>query len=42
MIENWEKLDSRQLADYRIFTVRQDHGLSPRMGREHQFYVLEA
>jgi ADP-ribose pyrophosphatase len=42
MIENWKKLDSQQLADYRIFTVRQDHRLSPRTGREHQFFVLEA
>lgn len=42
MVENWKKLDSQQLADYRIFTVRQDKRLSPRTGREHQFYVLEA
>jgi 8-oxo-dGTP pyrophosphatase MutT (NUDIX family) len=42
MVENWKKLDSQQLADYRIFTVREDKRLSPRTGREHQFYVLEA
>ncbi len=42
MVEKWQKLDSRQLADYRIFAVRQDKRVSPRTGREHQFYVLEA
>ncbi len=42
MVENWEKLDSQQLADYRIFTVRQDKRLSPRTGREHNFFVLDA
>jgi ADP-ribose pyrophosphatase len=42
MVENWKKLHSQQLADYRIFTVREDKRLSPRTGREHQFYVLEA
>lgn len=42
MVEKWRKLHSQQLADYRIFTVRADRRLSPRTGREHQFYVLEA
>jgi ADP-ribose pyrophosphatase len=42
MVQKWEKLNSQQLADYRIFTIRQDNRVSPRTGREHQFYVLEA
>ncbi|MCB9420965.1 MAG: NUDIX hydrolase [Ardenticatenaceae bacterium] len=42
MVRKWEKLNSQHLADYRIFTVRQDKRVSPRTGREHQFYVLES
>jgi 8-oxo-dGTP pyrophosphatase MutT (NUDIX family) len=42
MVQKWKKLASEHLADYRIFTVRQDKRLSPRTGREHQFYVLDA
>ncbi|MFO7684211.1 MAG: NUDIX hydrolase [Chloroflexota bacterium] len=42
MVENWEKLETEPLADYRIFTVRQDTRRSPRTGNEHSFYVLEA
>lgn len=41
MINKWEKLNSKQIANYRIFTVRQDSRRSPRTGREHQFYVLD-
>ena len=42
MVQQWKRLASRRLADYRIFTVRQDSARSPRTGREHQFYVLDA
>lgn len=42
MVQKWKKLNSRQLADYRIFTVRQDKSVSPRTGREHDFFVLDA
>lgn len=42
MVQNWKKLASKQLADYRIFTVRQDRRVSPRTGREHDFFVLDA
>ncbi|MCZ7669778.1 MAG: NUDIX hydrolase [Chloroflexi bacterium] len=42
MVENWQKLSREALADYRIFTVRQDRRRSPRTGQEHSFYVLEA
>lgn len=42
MVENWKKLDSQQLADYRIFKVWQDKRLSPRTGREHNFFILDA
>ena len=42
MIKPWKKLDSRYLGNYRIFRLRQDEVVSPRTGREHSFYILEA
>ncbi len=33
MVENWEKLDSETLADYRIFQIRKDSRRSPRTGK---------
>lgn len=41
MIRPWEKLGSRQLGDFRVFSVRGDRRRSPRTGAEHEFYVLE-
>lgn len=41
MIEKWPVLSSRQLADFRIFTVRTDLKRSPRTGAEHDFFVLD-
>ena len=42
MVEKWDKLDSKQLSDYRIFKSRQDTRRSPRTGAEHTFFVLES
>ena len=42
MVENWKKLSTEPLAEYRIFNIRQDTRLSPRTGNTHGFYVLEA
>ena len=41
MIEKWPVLRSKQLADFRIFTVRTDVKRSPRTGAEHDFFVLD-
>jgi 8-oxo-dGTP pyrophosphatase MutT (NUDIX family) len=41
MIRPWEKVDTRTLADYRIFTIRSDRKVSPRTAQEHDFYVIE-
>jgi ADP-ribose pyrophosphatase len=41
MIKPWKRIDSRPLADFRIFTVRSDHKISPRTGEEHDFYVID-
>jgi 8-oxo-dGTP pyrophosphatase MutT (NUDIX family) len=42
MIKPWPKLSSTILGHYRIFRLRQDETVSPRTGRGHTFYVLEA
>lgn len=41
MVRDWEKVESRPLADYRVFQVRQDWARSPRTGAVHDFYVME-
>ena len=41
MVEDWEKLSSEELADFRIFKLRRDTRRSPRTGTEHNFFVLQ-
>jgi 8-oxo-dGTP pyrophosphatase MutT (NUDIX family) len=41
MIQPWRELSSRTLGNYRIFSVRQERKVSPRTGREHDFFVLD-
>ena len=38
----WQRSRSTPLADHRIFRVREDVCRSPRTGRSHTFYLLEA
>jgi 8-oxo-dGTP pyrophosphatase MutT (NUDIX family) len=40
MIEPWPQLRTSHLGDFRIFTLRSDVKVSPRTGKEHDFYVL--
>jgi ADP-ribose pyrophosphatase len=42
MIKKWSKLESKPIADYRIFKLRQDTSQSPRTGQAHTFFVLES
>jgi len=42
MIKPWQKLSTRPLADYRIFSVRSDEKVSPRTGATHDFYVIDS
>jgi 8-oxo-dGTP pyrophosphatase MutT (NUDIX family) len=42
MVEDWEKLSSEEIANYRIFKMRRDTRRSPRTGAEHSFFVLES
>jgi len=41
MIRPWQKLGSRPVGDFRIFTVRSDQKVSPRTGERHDFYVID-
>jgi ADP-ribose pyrophosphatase len=41
MIQPWQKLRSQKAGDYRIFTVRSEHKISPRTGAEHNFFVID-
>lgn len=42
MIKPWQKLSSRPLADYRIFSVRSDEKISPRTGQRHDFFIIDS
>jgi 8-oxo-dGTP pyrophosphatase MutT (NUDIX family) len=42
MIRPWKKVNSKLIGDFRIFRLRSDVKLSPRTGREHDFYVLDS
>lgn len=41
MIKPWQKLHSKAVGDFRIFTIRSDRKVSPRTGKEHDFYVID-
>lgn len=42
MPKPWKKVRSKSLGDFRVFKLRSDVFLSPRTGKEHDFYVLES
>ena len=42
MIRPWKQISSKLVGDFRIFQLRSDVKLSPRTGREHDFYVLDS
>jgi len=41
MVKDWERLESRHLADYRVFQVRQDVARSPRTDQVHDIFLLQ-
>jgi ADP-ribose pyrophosphatase len=41
MIKPWKKTGSKTLGDYRIFQLRSEFKVSPRTGKEHDFFVLD-
>jgi len=40
-IRPWEKLGSRPVGDFRIFTIRADRRRSPRTLQPHEFFVID-
>jgi ADP-ribose pyrophosphatase len=42
MIRPWDILDTRELADYRIFRLQATRKVNPRNGHEHEFIVAHA
>jgi len=41
MIKPWKLNSTKQLANFRIFTVRSDFKISPRTQAEHDFFVID-
>jgi ADP-ribose pyrophosphatase len=41
VIKPWQKLSSKPVGDFRIFTIRSDRKISPRTQQEHDFYVID-
>jgi len=41
MIKPWKLNSTKQLANYRIFTIRSDLKISPRTQAEHDFFVID-
>ena len=42
MIVPWQKVASKPLGDFRVFSLRLDQKISPRTKLPHDFYVLES
>jgi 8-oxo-dGTP pyrophosphatase MutT (NUDIX family) len=42
MIQPWKKIRSKLIGDFRIFKLRSDFKISPRTGKEHDFFVLDS
>ncbi len=41
MIAPWRQISSRTLGNYRVFSVREERKVSPRTGREHDFFIID-
>ena len=42
MIKSWQKVGSKPLGDFRVFSLRTDQKISPRTEVPHDFYVLDS
>jgi ADP-ribose pyrophosphatase len=42
MIKPWPKVSSKSIGDFRVFKLRADRKVSPRTGKEHEFYILDS
>jgi 8-oxo-dGTP pyrophosphatase MutT (NUDIX family) len=41
MLRPWKKIGSKQIGDFRIFTLRSDRKVSPRTQQEHEVFVVD-
>lgn len=42
MIRPWKQISSTPAGNFRIFTIRSDKKISPRTGKEHDFFVIDS
>lgn len=42
MLKPWKKVRSTLFGNFRIFKLRSDVKISPRTGKEHEFYILDS
>jgi 8-oxo-dGTP pyrophosphatase MutT (NUDIX family) len=42
MIQPWRQISSQPRGDYRVFSVREERKVSPRTGRELDFFILDS
>jgi 8-oxo-dGTP pyrophosphatase MutT (NUDIX family) len=42
MLKLWQKIGSRQVGNFGIFTIRSDRKISPRTRQEHEVFVIES
>jgi 8-oxo-dGTP pyrophosphatase MutT (NUDIX family) len=42
VIQPWQKVESKALGDFRVFTLRVDKKISPRTAVPHDFYVIDS
>lgn len=42
MIKPWQKLSTKLLGDFKIFSLRTDRKISPRTEKEHDFFVIDS
>lgn len=42
MVKKWDNAESSKLSSNNVFSVRKDRSISPKTGKEHDFFVIEA
>ncbi len=42
MVKSWKRVHSKRSQSYRVFSIRTDRAISPRTGKEHDFYIIES
>lgn len=42
MIKPWKRIRSQPSQSFRVFSIRTDTAISPRTGKEHDFYIIES